>query len=304
MTQLRIPAVYMRGGTSKGVFFRADELPREAAERDRVLLRTIGSPDPYGKQIDGMGAATSSTSKIVILSPSQRPDCDVDYLFGQVAIDRPLIDWTGNCGNLTAAVGPYAVSAGWARAPASGIAVVRIWQQNIGKRIIAHVPVEEGEVVEEGDFVLDGVTFPSAEIRLEFLEPGGQGDEGGEGAAMFPTGKVRERFDVPGVGTVEATFITAGNPTIFVDAAAVGMKGTEMQAEVDTDAALLARCEAIRAHGAVAMGLAKTAEEASRTRLHTPKIAMVSSPGTRRESSVSARRSLSTGENGRSHARS
>ena len=278
MTQLRIPAIYMRGGTSKGVFFRADELPREAAERDRVLLRTIGSPDPYGKQIDGMGAATSSTSKIVILSPSQRADCDVDYLFGQVAIDRPLIDWSGNCGNLTAAVGPYAVSAGWALAPASGIAVVRIWQQNIGKRIIAHVPVKEGEVVEEGDFVLDGVTFPSAEIRLEFLEPGGQGDEGGEGAAMFPTGKVRERFDVPGVGTVEATFITAGNPTIFVDAATVGMKGTEMQADVDTGTALLARCEAIRAHGAVAMGLAKSAEEASRTRLHTPKIAMVSSP--------------------------
>ena len=278
MAQLRIPAVYMRGGTSKGVFFRAEDLPRDAGERDRVLLRTIGSPDPYGKQIDGMGAATSSTSKIVILSRSQRPDCDVDYLFGQVAIDRPLIDWSGNCGNLTAAVGPFAVSAGWVAAPADGIAVVRIWQQNIGKRIVAHVPVAGGEVLEEGDFVLDGVTFPAAEIRIEFLDPGGQGEEGGGDSAMFPTGKVRDPLEIPGVGPVEATLITAGNPTVFVDAAAVGLEGTELAGAVDADAALLARCEAIRAHAAVTMGLAKSAEEASRTRLHTPKIAMVSPP--------------------------
>jgi probable AcnD-accessory protein PrpF len=278
MAQLRIPATYMRGGTSKGVFFRAADLPQDPAERDRILLRTIGSPDPYGKQIDGMGAATSSTSKIVILSPSRRPDSDVDYLFGQVAIDRPLIDWSGNCGNLTAAVGPFAVSQGWVTAPADGIAKVRIWQQNISKRIVAHVPVRGGDVLEEGDFVLDGVTFPSAEIRIEFIEPGGMGEEGDATAAMFPTGNLRDRIDVPGVGVVEMTLITAGNPTVFVDAAALGLAGHELQSRIDTDAALLARCEAIRAHGAMAMGLAKSAEEASRTRLHTPKIAWVSKP--------------------------
>jgi probable AcnD-accessory protein PrpF len=276
--QLRIPAVYMRGGTSKGVFFVASDLPAEPAERDRVLLRTIGSPDPFGKQIDGMGAATSSTSKIVILAPSKRPDSDVDYLFGQVAIDRPFIDWSGNCGNLTSAVGPFAVSHGWVEGPRDGIAQVRIWQQNVSKRIISHVPVRDGQVVEEGDFVLDGVSFPSAEIRLEFLDPGGLGEEGEGPGRMFPTGNVRDRVEVPGVGPVEMTMVTAGNPTVFVDAAALGLAGTELQARVDGDPALLARCEAIRAHAAVAMGLAKSMEEASRSRLHTPKIAWVSPP--------------------------
>ena len=276
--QMRIPAVYMRGGTSKGVFFVASDLPRDRAERDRILLRTIGSPDPYGKQIDGMGAATSSTSKIVILSPSTREDSDVDYLFGQVAIDRPLIDWSGNCGNLTAAVGPFAVSQGWVDAPKDGIAKVRIWQQNISRRIVSHVPVRDGLVVEEGQFVLDGVTFPSAEIRVEFIEPGGMGEEGDAPGEMFPTGNVLDRLEVPGVGTVEATMITAGNPLVFVDASALGLTGTELQSKVDTDAALLAKCEAIRAHGAVAMKLAKSAEEASTSRLHTPKIAWVSKP--------------------------
>lgn len=276
--QLRIPAVYMRGGTSKGVFFVASDLPSDPAERDRILLRTIGSPDPYGKQIDGMGAATSSTSKIVILAPSKRPDSDVDYLFGQVAIDRALIDWSGNCGNLTAAVGPFAVSQGWVEFAPDGIARVRIWQQNVSKRIVAHVPVRGGEVVEVGDFVLDGVTFPSAEIRIEFIEPGGMGEEGDAAAAMFPTGRTRETLDIPGVGAVEATMITAGNPTVFVDARAVGLAGNELQSRVDTDPALLGRCEAIRAHAAVAMGLASSVEEASTKRLHTPKIVWVSAP--------------------------
>jgi probable AcnD-accessory protein PrpF len=268
----------MRGGTSKGVFFLAQDLPADRAERDRILLRTIGSPDPYGKQIDGMGAATSSTSKVVILSPSSRADSDVDYLFGQVAIDRELIDWSGNCGNLTAAVGPFAVSQGWVKAPRDGVVPVHIWQANIGKRIVAHVPVRDGEVVEEGDFVLDGVTFPSAEIRIEFLDPGGMGEEGEAAAAMFPTGNLRDRLDVPGVGAIDATLITAGNPTVFVGAQALGLEGHELQPRVDTDAELLKRCEAIRAHAAVAMGLAKSAEEASRHRLHTPKIAWVSAP--------------------------
>jgi probable AcnD-accessory protein PrpF len=275
MSQLRIPAVYMRGGTSKGVFFRAEDLPSDARERDRILLRVIGSPDPYGKQIDGMGAATSSTSKIVILSPSKRPDSDVDYLFGQVAIDRPLIDWSGNCGNLTAAVGPFAVSQGWVKAPRSGVAIARIWQQNISKRIVAHVPVRDGDVVEDGDFELDGVTFPAAEILIEFMDPGGVGDD-----AMFPTGRLRDVLDVPGVGRVEATLITAGNPTVFVD------EKTGWLEQPD-------KAEAIRAQGAVAMGLAATPEEASTKRLHTPKIAFVAAP---RDYIASSGRSVKRGD--------
>ncbi|HUP30604.1 MAG TPA: 2-methylaconitate cis-trans isomerase PrpF [Usitatibacter sp.] len=277
MAQLRIPAVYMRGGTSKGVFFRAEDLPTDRAARDRLLLRVVGSPDPYGKQIDGMGAATSSTSKVVILSPSTREGCDVDYLFGQVAIDRALIDWSGNCGNLTAAVGPFAVSQGWIAAPRDGVATVTIWQANISKRIVAHVPVRGGEVVEEGGFVLDGVAFPAAEIRIEFLDPGGGGDDGDAGGAMFPTGHLVDVLDVPGVGRVEATLVTAGNPTVIVDAATVGLQGHELAAMVNTPQ-VLARGEAIRAHGALAMGLVKSLQEASETRLHTPKIAFVSPP--------------------------
>ena len=277
MTQLRIPAVYMRGGTSKGVFFRKDDLPADPAARERILLRVIGSPDPYGKQTDGMGAATSSTSKVVILSKSARPGCDVDYLFGQVAIDRPAIDWSGNCGNLTGAVGPFAISEGLVAAPRDGEAVVRIWQANVGKRIVARVPMRDGEVVEEGDFELDGVTFPSAEIVIEYLDLGG-GDDGESDGALFPTGRVVDWLDVPGVGRLEATLITAGNPTIFVAAAALGFAGTELQGDVNGDAALLARCEAVRAHGAVAMGLASSPEDATANRPATPKLAFVSPP--------------------------
>ena len=265
----------MRGGTSKGVFFRREDLPSDPAARDRILMRVIGSPDPYGKQIDGMGAATSSTSKVVLLSRSDRDDCDVDYLFGQVSIDKPFIDWSGNCGNLTAAVGPFAVSEGLVEAPRDGIAVVRIWQANIGKRIVSHVPVRGGLVVEEGDFELDGVTFPAAEIRIEFLDPGAAED--GD-AKMFPTGRVVDVLDVPGVGRLEATLINAGNPTIFVDASALGLQGKELQPDVNGNAELLARCEAIRAHGAVAMGLAASAAEATAKRPHTPKLAFVSPP--------------------------
>jgi probable AcnD-accessory protein PrpF len=277
MTQLRIRAVYMRGGTSKGVFFRAEDLPADPARRDRLLLRVIGSPDPYGKQIDGMGGASSSTSKVVIVSKSSRPGFDVDYLFGQVAIDRPLIDWSGNCGNLTSAVGPFAICEGLVAAPREGFAEVRIWQANIGKRIVARVPMKDGEVVEEGDFELDGVAFPAAEIAIAFVDPGGGEEEEG-GGAMFPTGRLVDALEVPGVGMVEATLINAGNPTVFVEAAALGLAGTELQEAVNGDAALLARCESVRAHGAVAMGLAASTGEASSRRQHTPKIAFVSPP--------------------------
>jgi len=269
--QLRIPAVYMRGGTSKGVFFLKDDLPSDPAAREKLLMRVIGSPDRYGKQTDGMGGATSSTSKIVILSKSARPDCDVDYLFGQVAIDKPQIDWTGNCGNLSTAVGPFAISTGLVEAPKDGSAVVRIWQANIKKRIISHVPMQAGEVQELGGFELDGVAFPAAEVKLDFLEPA-------EGGALFPTGRPIDTLDVPGVGNIEATLIDAGNPTIFVDAGKLGLKGTELQPDINGDKKILALAEAVRSHGAVAMGLTKTAEEATARRPGTPKIAFVAKP--------------------------
>lgn len=265
--QIKIPAIYMRGGTSKGVFFLKEDLPADPSERDKVLLRVIGSPDPYGQQIDGMGGATSSTSKVVIVSKSNRPGCDVDYLFGQVAIGQPLVDWSGNCGNLTSAVGPFSIYRGLADAPQDGMAVVNIWQENIGKKIVAHVPMKDGEVQELGDFVLDGVTFPAAEIKLEFLDPGA------DGGNMFPTGNPIDIIHVPGVGEVEATLINAGNPAIFVSASSMGLTGAERQGDINSDANLLARFEAIRAHGAVIMDLAESVEYAMAKRQHTPKIA-------------------------------
>ena len=278
MKQLRIPAVYMRGGTSKGVFFLEQDLPADPAERERVLLRVIGSPDRYGKQTDGMGGATSSTSKIVILSRSDRPDSDVNYLFGQVSIDKPVIDWSGNCGNLSTAVGPFAIEQGLVEAPTDGTATVRIWQANIGKRIISHVPMKDGAVQELGDFALDGVTFPAAEVRLEFLDPAADEDGDGAGGAMFPTGHRLDTLEVPELGTVEATMINAGNPTIFVDAARLGFTGTELQKDINGNPKILALAESVRARGAVAMGLVKTPQEATEKRQHTPKLAFVAPP--------------------------
>ena len=280
--QVRIPATYMRGGTSKGVFFQLHELPERAQvpgdARDRLLLRVIGSPDPYGKQIDGMGGATSSTSKTVILSRSSRPGHDVDYLFGQVSIDKAFVDWSGNCGNLSAAVGPFAIAKGLvdpARIPRDGIATVRIWQANIAKTIVAHVPMTSGSVQETGDFELDGVTFPAAEIELEFLEPAAE--EEGAGGAMFPTGHLVDEIEVPGIGRLEATMINAGIPTIFVNAEAIGYTGTELQDAINGDPKALAMFETLRAHGALRMGLIKSLEEAAK-RQHTPKIAFVAHP--------------------------
>lgn len=280
--QIKIPATYMRGGTSKGVFFRLQDLPEAAqvpgAARDALLMRVIGSPDPYGKQIDGMGGATSSTSKTVILSPSTRAGHDVDYLFGQVSIDKPFVDWSGNCGNLSAAVGSFAIASGLVdreRVPQDGTAVVRIWQANIGKTIIAHVPVTNGEVQETGDFELDGVTFPAAEVQLEFMDPAAE--EEGAGGSMFPTGNLVDDLDVPGVGSLKATMINAGIPTIFVEAEAIGYTGTELQEAINGDTKALAMFETIRAHGAVRMGLIKHVDEAAK-RQHTPKVAFVAKP--------------------------
>lgn len=279
--QIKIAATYMRGGTSKGVFFKLDDLPEKAREagqaRDHFLLRVIGSPDPYAKQIDGMGGATSSTSKTVILSKSTRAEHDVDYLFGQVSIDQPVVDWSGNCGNLTAAVGSFAISNGLVdadRIPENGICTVKIWQVNIGKTIVAHVPVTQGQVQETGDFELDGVTFPAAEVQIEFLDPS---DDDGEGSSMFPTGNVIDMFEVPGEGSFQATFINAGIPTIFLNAADLGYTGTELQEQINTDPLALARLETIRAFGALKMGLIQDIAEAA-SRQHTPKIAFVAPP--------------------------
>ncbi|HHC6526683.1 TPA: 2-methylaconitate cis-trans isomerase PrpF [Vibrio parahaemolyticus] len=288
MSQIKVPATYMRGGTSKGVFFNLEDLPSEAQvageARDKLLLRVIGSPDPYGKQIDGMGGATSSTSKTVIVSRSSRDDHDVDYLFGQVSIDKPFVDWSGNCGNLSAAIGPFAIHAGLIpqdRLPENGIVTVRVWQVNISKTILVHVPIVNGFVQETGEFELDGVTFPAAEIQVDFVDPAD-----GEGS-MFPTGNLVDDLVVPDVGTFNATFINAGIPTIFIDAESIGYQGTELQDDINNDDAALAMFESIRAHGALKMGLISELEEAQ-TRQHTPKIAFVSKPKSYQSSSGKA----------------
>ncbi|UDM06015.1 2-methylaconitate cis-trans isomerase PrpF [Halomonas sp. NyZ770] len=276
--QMSIPATYMRGGTSKGVFFTLSDLPPAAQQpgeaRDRLLLRVMGSPDPYEKQIDGMGGATSSTSKAVILSKSTSPEHDVDYLFGQVSIDKPFVDWSGNCGNLSAAVGPYAVANGLvdpARVPENGVVEVRIWQVNIQKTIVSQVPISHGAVQETGDFELDGVTFPAAEIPVAFLDPAD-----GEGA-IFPTGQPVDELEVPGIGVLKATLINAGIPTVFIDAQALGYSGCELQEAINGDPDALARFERIRAYGAVKMGLIAHVDEAA-SRQHTPKVAFVAPP--------------------------
>ncbi|MCS0334748.1 2-methylaconitate cis-trans isomerase PrpF [Vibrio diabolicus] len=288
MSQIKVSATYMRGGTSKGVFFNLDDLPQEAQvageARDKLLLRVIGSPDPYAKQIDGMGGATSSTSKTVIVSRSSRADHDVDYLFGQVSIDKPFVDWSGNCGNLSAAVGPFAIHAGLIpqdRIPENGIVTVRVWQVNISKTILIHVPIVNGFVQETGEFELDGVTFPAAEIQVDFVDP-----SDGEGS-MFPTGNLVDDLVVPDVGTFNATFINAGIPTIFIDAESIGYQGTELQDDINNDDTALAMFESIRAHGALKMGLISDLEEAQ-TRQHTPKIAFVSKPKNYQSSSGKA----------------
>ncbi len=279
--QIRVPATYMRGGTSKGVFFRLEDLPascqQPGAARDRLFMRVIGSPDPYAAHIDGMGGATSSTSKCVILSRSERPEHDVEYLYGQISIDKAFVDWSGNCGNLSTAAGAFAIHAGLvdpARIPQNGTCVVRIWQANIGKTIIAHVPVTDGQVQELGDFELDGVTFPAAEIVLEFMDPS---DDGEAGSSMFPTGNLVDELDVPGIGTLQATMISAGIPTVFVRAEDIGYTGTELREDINSSPEALARFEAIRIAGALRMGLISKPEEAA-TRQHTPKIAFVAPP--------------------------
>lgn len=276
ITQMQVRATYMRGGTSKGTFFNIEDLPQAAKvageARDKLLLRVVGSPDPYGKQIDGMGGATSSTSKTVLVEKSTKPNHDVDYYFGQVSIDKPFMDWSGNCGNLSSAVGPFAIKCGLVdNLVQDGIQVVRIWQANIQKTILAYVPMRDGKVQECGDYEIDGVAFGAAEIKLEFVSPVDPSE------ALFPTGNLIDDLEVPGVGTFKATMISAGIPTIFLNADALGYKGTELQGDINSDKVALEKFETIRAYGAIKMGLIKELDEA-KTRAHTPKIAFVSPP--------------------------
>jgi len=275
MDQTSISATYMRGGTSKGVFLRADALPADPALRDRILLRILGSPDPYGQQMDGMGGATSSTSKAMVIARSSSPEHDIDYWFGQVAIDRPVVDWSGNCGNLTSAVGPFAIAQGLVDAPENGFAAIRMRHAGMNVTILSHVPMKDGAVVEDGDFELDGVTFPAAEIVVEFLEPG-RGESSHDG--LFPTGSLIDVVDIPGIGKIEMTMMNAGNPTVFVEAGSLGLRGNEMLPEINSDTSILKELETVRAHAAVCMGLAATHAEASQVRLHTPKLAFVARP--------------------------
>jgi hypothetical protein len=270
--QVPVRAVLMRGGTSRGVFFRRQDIPGPGALRDRLIQRVFGSPDPYGAQIDGLGGALSTTSKVVVVGPSSEPDCDVDYFFGQVDITRPLVDYTGSCGNLSAAVGPFAIDEGLVAATGA-MTTVRIWQVNTKKRIIAHVPTEAGTAAVDGAFTIDGVPFPGARIQLDNLDPGGTLTGG-----LLPTGSAVDVLDVPGLGRIETTLVDASNPVVIVRASDLGLRGDELAEDVDAHPELLRKIEAIRACGAVAMGLAASAEEATRRRPGTPKITFVAEP--------------------------
>jgi probable AcnD-accessory protein PrpF len=271
---MKVKATYMRGGTSKGTFFNIADLPKEvkndSAKRDKLLQRVVGSPDVYKKQMDGMGGASSSTSKAILVGKSDVPNHDVDYYFCQVAIDKDFVDMSGNCGNLSSAVGPFAIKEGLVdNVPKDGVCCVRIWQANIKKTILCYVAMENGMVKEMGDYEIDGVAFPAQEIVLEFVEPVDPSEE------LFPTGNLVDDLEVPDVGTFKATMITAGIPTVFVNANDIGYKGTELQGDINSDTAALERFEKIRVAAALKMGLITDPKEAEKKQ-HTPKIAFVS----------------------------
>ncbi|AUH53582.1 hypothetical protein CXB49_08800 [Chromobacterium sp. ATCC 53434] len=276
----RLPATLMRGGTSKGLFIRADALPEDTACWEPMLLRALGSPDPHGLQLDGLGAGLSSTSKVVILSPSRRENCDVDCLFGQVALREARIDWSGNCGNLASAVPLFAVMEGLAR-PGDGVATLSIWQANVGKRILAELEIFNGQPVCQGDFRIDGIATPGAPIRLRFLDP-----VGGCSGELFPTGRLIDELKLPDGSHVEATLVDAGNPTLFVRARDFGLQGHERNGEIEL--AALRRLELARATASVAMGLASDIFEAERERPGTPRISFLA-PSREPERQIEAR---------------
>jgi len=270
--QRRIPAVIMRGGTSRAVFFHRHHLPADPELRDRVILTVFGGGDPYGRQIDGLGGAVSTTSKAAIISPPSVPDADVDYTFGQVSVTTPLVDYGGNCGNISSAVGPFAIEEGLVRAT-DPVTTVRIWQVNTQKRIIAHVPTSGGLPEVEGDYAIDGVPGTGAMIILEFHDPGGSMT-----GRLLPTGNPADVLEVEGVGRLTVSLVDAANPVVFVNPQDLGLDGLEMPERVDGDHALLAKIEAIRAHAAVRMGLARTVAEATARSPGVPKLAFAAPP--------------------------
>ena len=269
--QKRIPTVLMRGGTSKGLFFHDNHLPTDPATRSRVILAAFGSPDHNRRQIDGVGGGVSTTSKVAIISPSESPDYDVVYNFGQVSIDRPIVDFKGNCGNISSAVGPFAVDEGLVNA-VEPITRVRIHQINTNKLIIAEVPVKDGRFADEGDYAIAGVPGTYARIALRFADPGGSLT-----GRLFPTGNRRDTIEIPGHGSIAITIIDAANPVVQVRAEEIGLLGTEID-EIDADDEIKMTLEAIRCKAAVLIGLAASEKEATERSQAVPKIAFVSAP--------------------------
>ncbi len=272
MKQLKLRAVFMRGGTSKAVMLRAADLPAERELWAPIFLGVIGSPDPNGRQLDGMGGGISSLSKICVIGPPTRAGADVDYTFAQVSVKDASVDYSGNCGNMSSAVGPFAVDEGLvtaSAADAAGEATVRIHNTNTRKLIVAHFPLDGGRAAVDGDFSLPGVAGTGAPVRLDFLEPGGAGT-----GRLLPTGNPIDTLDANGMRGIEASMVDAANPCVFVAADALGASGVEMPDELEANGALLRRLEAIRIAASLRMGIAKTAEAAARIP-SIPKVAMV-----------------------------
>jgi 2-methylaconitate cis-trans-isomerase PrpF len=271
MTQRKFPAVFMRGGTSKAIMFHARDLPAERAEWDPIFLSAMGSPDPHGRQLDGMGGGISSLSKVCVIAPSEREDADIDYTFAQVQVKDARVDYSGNCGNMSSAVGPFAVDEGLVRA-ADGEATVRIFNTNTKKIIHSTFFVRDGRAVVAGELEIPGVAGSGSPIRLDFIRPGGATT-----GRLLPTGSPLDVLDIPGLGRIEVSMVDAANACAFVAADALGLKGTEMPDELERNAATLEKLAAIRLHASVAMGIARTLDEA-RERRTVPFIGFVSPP--------------------------
>jgi 2-methylaconitate isomerase len=266
----RLPAVFMRGGTSKALMFHQRDLPADRAHWDRLFLIAMGSPDPNGRQLNGMGGGVSSLSKVCVLGPSTRPDADLDYTFAQVLVNEARVDYSGNCGNMSSAVGPFAIEEGIVP-PREGEMCVRIHNTNTRKIINSTFRVKDGRAVIQGDLEIPGVAGTGSPVRLDFLEPGGAVT-----GKLLPTGNPRDVLDIPGIGRVEASMVDAANPCVFLDAMGLGLKGTEMPDALDANRGLLDRIATIRCHASVRMGIAKTVEEARSRSM--PQIGFVSAP--------------------------
>ncbi|MGI6855137.1 2-methylaconitate cis-trans isomerase PrpF family protein [Mesorhizobium sp. 1B3] len=272
MVYRRIPCAFMRGGTSKALVFRRDDLPADTSEWPPLFLAAMGSPDPSGRQLDGMGGGVSSLSKVCVVGPSSRPDADLDYSFFQIGIKDDLVDTSGNCGNMSSAIGPFALDEGFAPPCSGDMATIRIHNTNTSKIIVSRFPVEDGKAAVSGSQSIDGVAGTGAPIRLEFLDPGGAGT-----GRLLPAGEAESDLQVPGLGIIRATMIDAANPCVFVEAQSIGKLGIELPSTLDDDHACLAALESVRRSAAVAMGIAPNEDEAGRVP-SIPKVAIVSKP--------------------------